>query len=79
MSDDTPSLPPASPWWAKLLVSDIKYAATWLSVQLPVAFSAIAELYAQYPDKVQAYIPAQWRTQIVAGMFLLIALGRIIK
>lgn len=78
MADDT-EVPTTAPWWAKMLVGDVRYASRWLSVQLPIVFGAITELYAQYPGQVLAYLPESWRPHVVALMFLLIAGARVIK
>lgn len=76
---DTPEIPDNAPWWAKMFVSDVKNATKWLSVQMPIAFGVISELYAQYPDRVLAYLPESWRPHVVALAFLLIAGARVIK
>ena len=76
------SLPPDTPWWFILLDAQIKTAWRWFCAWWSVGIAALAEVYSQYPDQINAYVkgvvPESWWPHVVAATFVINAMWRVL-
>lgn len=83
MSDDLPSaFPPDTPWWAKLLVENVRDCWRWTSVRIS-ALVVVAPMLLEYaPQATPLFSSLLTPTQehyLISALGLLALLGRITK
>jgi len=83
MSADDPTqrkddFPEGTPWWARLLVSNIRDCYKWFSTYFTLALAALPLIYEYAPDLADHLSPTE-KHWLMTGLALLTFLSRIVN
>lgn len=83
IDEDTADLPKETPWYARILIANIRDAWRFASVQWPVLCAAATEAYAANQVAVDEWftnnVPKGWMPHLLAAAFAVSIIVRVVK
>ena len=70
------AMPPDTPWWAKLLVYNVRNFYKWTSTWV-IAVAAAAPMALEFLPQLQGKIPTSWEHYLETGLAILAFVARI--
>lgn len=68
-------LPPDTPWWAKIVIGNVRDAKALLIEYAPIIAASMAEVYGEYQEQVdtlvKSIVPVTMLPHVIAFVFVL--------